>query len=130
MGRDNELIHLEQHIERLLQGYAALQAENQRLGRELQQLANENGLIRQQLAAMNDERGDARVRVSSLIERIERWETELEGETAAVDSKVEQVLTAAEEGASEDQLASTRSEETTKRKQERDGGIQGSLFSG
>jgi chromosome segregation ATPase len=106
MGSDNELVRLENYIERLLSGYAALKAEKQDVEKRLAAVQEEKAAaqgettaaqdeiaaVKEELAAaqaqieklqgeldsVDSERTVTRDRVSSLIVQIEQWESELE----------------------------------------------------
>ncbi len=78
MGSDNELIRLEQYIERLLSGYAELKKEKQNIETRLVELQTENEKYKQELDSLDSDRGLMRDRVNSLIGQIEQWEKELE----------------------------------------------------
>lgn len=79
MAKESELVRLEKHIERLLAGYSDLQAEKLQLEAKLRDLRSENDRIRKELQTMDSEREEVCGRVTSLISRIERWESETEG---------------------------------------------------
>lgn len=78
MEHESEIKRLEDIVERLLEGYTGLKAEIRRKEQEVRAQQAENDQLRQQVKAMDSERGDLGGRVSSLIDRIEIWESELE----------------------------------------------------
>ena len=78
MEYESEIKRLEDIVERLLEGYTGLKAEIKKKEQEVQAQQNENDQLRQQVEAMESERGDLGGRVSGLIDRIEIWESELE----------------------------------------------------
>jgi flagellar biosynthesis chaperone FliJ len=80
MASDNELVRLEEYIERLLSGYSKLKKEKQNIEQRLGELQAENDKYRQELESIDSERGVMRDRVNSLIGQIEQWEAEIEGE--------------------------------------------------
>lgn len=114
MGKDSELIRLEEYVERLLIGFTGLKVENQRLEQELEEQKTENSQLKQALESVDSERTDVCGRVTSLIERLERWESELESEPP--DNK-------AYDSEPDDEEEETLSEE------DNGGTVQGSLFS-
>ncbi|BDD86416.1 hypothetical protein [Desulfofustis limnaeus] len=130
MGRDSELLRLEQYIEQLLHRFSVLQAEKKRLESDLQKAKDDNHQLRQQLDALHGERGDIRTRVTSLIERIERWEADSEVPPAIADAD-SQALAPEQETVQDNDPGEEESEQETTavRKAERDGSVQGSLFS-
>lgn len=130
MAKDNELLRLERHIEQLLQRFAAVRDENRRLERELSTAVADNEQLRRELGTMTEERQEMTTRVDSLIDRIENWQAELPDETVPVDdAPAGQPSTTEEQSETGGQQATARSETDLENKQERDGGIQGSLFS-
>lgn len=128
MGRDSELLRLEQYIEQLLHRFSVLQAEKKRLESDLQRANDDNRQLRQQLDALHGERGDIRTRVTSLIERIERWEAETEDLPDTADAEDHAPASEQETAQDGDPEEEEESEPTAARKAERDGGVQGSLF--
>ncbi len=78
MGRDSELIRLEAYVGRLLDEFSNLRVEKQRLEQEIQEQYTENKRLKKALELVDSERTDVSDRVSSLIERLEQWESELE----------------------------------------------------
>ncbi len=130
MGKDNELLRLERHIEQLLQRFAAVRDEKRRLERDLTATVADNEQLRRQLDTMTEERQEMTTRVDSLIDRIARWQSELTDETGPAGEAQSDKPTAVEEEPTADQEQATADSETgTQHKQERDSGIQGSLFS-
>ncbi len=81
MGSDSELIRLEAYVGRLLDEFSHLRAEKQQLEQQLQEQQAENKRLKKALDSVDSERTDICGRVNSLIERLERWESELEGDT-------------------------------------------------
>lgn len=121
MEHESEIKRLEDIVERLLEGYTGLKAEIKKKEQEIQAQQYENDQLRQQIEAMESERGDLGGRVSTLIDRIEIWESELE--VTEYDSDDTDDLT--------DELESVpeKSEEQTgEQGDESAGGVQGSLF--
>lgn len=82
MGRDDELIRLEVYVGRLLDEFSHLRVEKERLEQELQEKHLENKHLKQALDSVDSERLDVSDRVSTLIERLEQWESELEGDVS------------------------------------------------
>ena len=80
MASDNELIRLEEYIERLLAGYSKLKKEKQNIEQRLAEVQAENDKYKQELDSFDSARGAMRERVNSLIGQIEQWESEIEGE--------------------------------------------------
>ena len=121
MEYESEIKRLEDIVERLLEGYTGLKAEIKKKEQEIQAQQYENGQLHQQIEAMESERGDLGGRVSTLIDRIEIWESELE--VAELDSDDSDDLS--------DELESVpekSEEETDDQGDESAGGVQGSLF--
>lgn len=121
MEYESEIKRLEDIVERLLEGYTGLKAEIKKKEQEIQAQQYENGQLHQQIEAMESERGDLGGRVSTLIDRIEIWESELEA--AEFDSDDSDDLS--------DELESVpekSEEETDDQGDESAGGVQGSLF--
>jgi chromosome segregation ATPase len=130
MAKDNELLRLERHIEQLLQRFAAVRDENRRLEGELSTAVADNEQLRRDLGAMTEERQEMTTRVDSLIDRIEKWQTELPDETVPSDAAWASRPATKEDHSETDEQQTTPGPETgTEVKQERDSGIQGSLFS-
>jgi chromosome segregation ATPase len=119
---------LEQYIEQLLHRFSVLQAEKKRLESDLQRANDDNRQLRQQLDALHGERGDIRTRVTSLIERIERWEAETEDLPDTADAEDHAPASEQETAQDGDPEEEAEPEPTAARKAERDGGVQGSLF--
>lgn len=121
MEYESEIKRLEDIVERLLEGYTGVKAEIKKKEQETQAQQYENDQLRQQIEAMESERGDLGSRVSTLIDRIEIWESELE--VAEFDSDDSDDVTDELESISE------KSEEQTEDQgDESAGGVQGSLF--
>ena len=80
MGSDSELIRLEAYVGRLLDEFSHLRAEKRQLEQQLQEQHTENKRLMKALGSVDDERTAVCDRVNSLIERLERWESELEGD--------------------------------------------------
>jgi chromosome segregation ATPase len=122
MEYESEIKRLEDIVEHLLEGYTGLKAEIRQKDQEVQAQKSENDQLRQQVEAMESERGDLGGRVSTLIDRIETWESELEGAEFEGDKSADLV----------DELDSV-SEESEEQADDHDddeagGGVQGSLF--
>jgi len=121
MEHESEIKRLEDIVERLLEGYTELKTEIKKKEQEIQAQQYENDQLRQQIEAMESERGDLGGRVSTLIDRIEIWESELE--VTEFDSDDTDDLT--------DELESVpgkSEEQTAEQGDESAGGVQGSLF--
>lgn len=122
MEYESEIKRLENIVERLLEGYTGLKAEIKKKEQEVQAQQYENDQLRQKVEAMESERGDLGGRVSTLINRIEIWESELdsaefEGDNSAdLVDKLESVPEESEEQADDHD------------DEEAGGGVQGSLF--
>lgn len=117
MEYESEIKRLEDIVERLLEGYTGVKAEIKKKEQEIQAQQYENDQLRQQIEAMESERGDLGGRVSTLIDRIEIWESELE--VAEFDSDDSDDTT--------DELESVP-EKSEEQADESAGGVQGSLF--
>ncbi len=76
MTEENELVRLERFVSTLLDKFNAQQAENKDLTALLQRRDTTIETLQDDLAAMKNERGDISSRVSSLIGKIEEWESE------------------------------------------------------
>ena len=76
MTEENELVRLERFVSTLLDKFNAQQAEKKDLTARLQRRDATIATLQDDLAAMKNERGDISTRVSSLIGKIEEWESE------------------------------------------------------
>ena len=117
MEYDSEIKRLEDFVERLLKGYGELKAEINKLEQELQDQQVENEQLHRQMETMESERGDLGNRVSTLIDRIEAWESELETE----EFDAEAATAAAAEDSSDDGSGELDEDDGG-------GGVQGNLF--
>ena len=123
MGRDSELVRLEKHVERLLEEFTNLRAEKQRLEQEVLEQQAESRRLREVLDGVDSERTDVCDRVNSLIERLERWESELESDESTAGSR--------EQGFADAEIPEQMPEEEDGVSEEEAGGsVQGSLFTG
>lgn len=122
MEYESEIRRLEDIVERLLEGYTGLKTEIRQKEQEVQAQKNENDQLRQQVEAMESERGDLGGRVSTLIDRIETWESELEGAEFEGDNSADR--------ADEQGSVSEESEEQADDHDDEEAGgkVQGSLF--
>jgi predicted nuclease with TOPRIM domain len=122
MEHESEIKRLEDIVERLLEGYTGLKAEIRKKEQEVRAQQAENDQLRQQVKTMDSERGDLGGRVSSLIDRIEIWESELESAEFEDDPSVDpgDEPDSGSKGAKEP--ADDHDDE------EAGGGVQGSLF--
>jgi len=112
----------EDFVERLLEGYTRLKAEIRQQEQELQAQQVENEQLRQQVGEMESERGDLGSRVSSLIDRIETWESELEAAEYETDQSKESALVIESTEVDSEKQTDDQDED------EAGGGVQGSLF--
>ncbi|AGF78658.1 hypothetical protein UWK_02115 [Desulfocapsa sulfexigens DSM 10523] len=85
MTEENELVRLEQFVSTLLAKFNALRDESKKLTERLQRREATIETLQDELAAMKNERGDISSRVSSLIGKIEEWESEGEISTEDVE---------------------------------------------
>ncbi len=128
MERDSEFKRLESYIERLLESYTAIKAENRRLDRDLQGLKSENDRLNGEIRLLESEKAEVGTRVERIIDRIEVWESELESSADDDPAKpIEPVDPVADES------GETKSEEkegtaAAGESEERGGGVQASLF--
>ena len=76
MTEENELGRLERFVSTLLEKFNVLQAENTDLTERLERREATIETLQDDLASMKNERGDISSRVSSLIGKIEEWESE------------------------------------------------------
>lgn len=74
MEHEEDLKRLEQFVEKLLGSYNELKKESNELRADLLRQEKENGELRQQIEALQDNKSVVRERVSGLISRIEEWE--------------------------------------------------------
>ncbi len=133
MASENELIRLEQYIERLLAGYSDLKKEKQKVEQKLAELQTlhadfqaENDKIKKELDSLGSERGVMRDRVNSLIGQIEQWESEIEEEAKGEDSVSEE----SGEDESEDDPEDEEPPAKKKSKGDRGSKAQKNLFNG
>jgi len=75
MTEENELARIERFVSTLLEKFNALQAENKELDEHLLEREITIETLQKELASMKNERGDISSRVSSLIGKIEEWES-------------------------------------------------------
>jgi FtsZ-binding cell division protein ZapB len=75
MTEENELARIERFVSTLLEKFNALQAENKVLDERLLEREITIETLQEELASMKNERGDISSRVSSLIGKIEEWES-------------------------------------------------------
>lgn len=88
MAKENELERLEEFVATLLSKFNDMQGKNREMGERLQRRDATIENLEDELASMKDERGDISTRVSSLIGKIEEWESasgDSEEEDAAAD---------------------------------------------
>lgn len=121
MKKESEIQKLENYVETLLEGYTTLKAEKSRLEWDLLEQQAESSRLQQLLDNMDSERGEVSSRVSSLIERIERWESESEQEAEEAKPKTKK-SDDSEENLEEEE------EEDQPEGDDRGGGVQGNLF--
>jgi len=121
MSKESEIKRLEAYVERLLDGYTGLKEQNRKLEYLVAQEQERSNRLQDRLDSMEADRGDISSRVGALIDRIERWEQELEIEQPEVDSAE---MAVNESGAE----AVVVDEPTQGSDEERGGGVQGSLF--
>ena len=76
MIEENELARLEGFVSKLLGKFNVLQAEKADLTERLEKREATIETLQDDLASMKNERGDISSRVSSLIGKIEEWESE------------------------------------------------------
>lgn len=122
MEYESEIKRLEDFVERLLAGYTELKAEIKKQAQELQAQQHKNDQLQQQIESMELERGDLGGRVSTLIERIEAWESELEVTEIAGDPSDDPADDLESETEDSDQ------EQAELDGDESSGGVQGNLF--
>lgn len=75
MTEENELVRLERFVSTLLEKFNALQTENKDLAERLLKREATIETLQDDLSSMKNERGDISSRVSSLIGKIEEWES-------------------------------------------------------
>jgi chromosome segregation ATPase len=128
MERDSEFKRLESYIERLLENYTAMKAENRRLDRDLKDLKAENDALRGEIGLLQSEKTEVGSRVERIISRIEAWESELD--SSAGDAAVEETVT--DEGGELENVENENGEKATtaeaETSEERGGGVQTNLF--
>ena len=77
MEKESEFKRLESYVERMLETYSDIKAENQRLVKDLEEQSSENSRLRAEIEALQAEKGEVSNRVGAIISRIESWESEL-----------------------------------------------------
>lgn len=122
MARDSELIRLEEYVDKLLGEFSSVKAEKQRLEELLKEQKVENKRLADALNSVDSERTDVCDRVTSIISRLERWESELEGDV--------QIPETPDQEAAEGDTVPVFKEEPAPQDEDDRGGVQGSLFSG
>ncbi len=75
MTEENELVRLEKFVSTLLEKFNDLQAENKEITERLLRREATIETLEDDLAVLKNERGDISSRVSSLIGKIEEWES-------------------------------------------------------
>lgn len=85
MSQESELIRLENFISKLLEKFSQLKEENSRLNRELKLSEETVASLKDQVENNDLEKIEIGDRVSSIIEKIEDWETTFGGETEVDD---------------------------------------------
>ena len=124
MEKESELKQLETYVERLLESFAQLKAENERLSRELLGQQENNAQLKMKVESLESEKGGVSSRVGSLIGRIESWESEI---VVAVAGSEGEVITTDNE--SDNLVEAEAGEIEGNEEDERGGGVQTSLFS-
>ena len=112
MSEANELEKLEGFVSTLLERFNALQKTNQELNEELERRNARVEQLEDDIASMKDERGEISSRVSTIIGKIEEWESATAGE-------------AEPEGDGGESEAAPESEVEEEKKE---AGVQGNLF--
>lgn len=90
MDRDTELQRLEQFVDKLLTSFAELKEEKKIL---LKKLKDRDALIEElqgNIASKDNERSEISMRVGKLVEQIEDWELELDGDSNDDDGSSEE----------------------------------------
>ena len=77
MTQVNELERLEEFVSRLLDGYTNLREKNARLVEKLTVRDEIINRLRQDLADVGNERSEITTKITSLVQKIEQWETEI-----------------------------------------------------
>ena len=75
MTEENELVRLEKFVSTLLEKFNSLQDEKKELTERLQKREATIETLQNDLSSLKDERGKISTRVSSLIDKIEDWES-------------------------------------------------------
>ncbi len=91
MTQEGDIARLEETVTGLLKKFTALKAEKSALEKSLAQKVSENEELQARLNNMQSERSDVSDRVSSLLEKIEQWETE--GDEELFEPVAEDVVT-------------------------------------
>ncbi|PIE64517.1 MAG: hypothetical protein CSA26_07900 [Desulfobacterales bacterium] len=123
MEKESEFKRLESYVERLLEAFAGIKAENQGLQEDFDKLNQENTRLRQEIETLRAEKGVVRSRVGKLISRIEGWEAEFLESLPADEADTSEEKARAAEG--ERESIDTESGEEG---EERGGMVQSSLF--
>ncbi len=88
MSQDSEIERLEAFVSKLLDKFSTLQAEKKDLAALLEKREATIAGLEGDLLALKDEKGEVGNRVSSLIEKIEEWETGLNDSSVAGNTDV------------------------------------------
>ncbi len=75
MTEENELVRLEKFVSTLLEKFNDIQVENKEIKERLLRREETIETLRDDLAALKNERSDISSRVNSLIGKIEEWES-------------------------------------------------------
>ena len=86
MVHEEELGRLEQFVERLIENYNEMKAENISLKKRLEQIEQQNVENQELVSTLQNDRTVMHERVSGMINRIEDWEKALDTVEEATDS--------------------------------------------
>lgn len=125
MNEENELAKLEGFVSTLLEKFNGLQNNNKKLAERLQRRDASIMSLEDEIASMQDERGEISSRVSGLINKIEEWESAtIDGETSVDEEAVGNVNVNAETTPVPESESEAEVEDVKK-----DSSVQGNLFS-
>ena len=85
MENNAELVRLEQFVDTLLNKYNELKGRFHALEATLSERDNECAALKEDIAGLKEERSEVGSRVSSLLGRIEQWESEQAEQEPAAD---------------------------------------------
>lgn len=85
MAHMSELERLEEFVSKLITGYSALKEKNRRLQQEVSEKRDVIDHLRQQLSTAERQRSEVGARLTKLVTRVDKWESELMSDDSQVE---------------------------------------------